>query len=206
MCYVYHIVMTCEPYFYSKGVTRGCNVLVRIIRHQSKVEDVVRSRGYWKFNNSLLDQKEFVDRLIAVVNELLEEGKGKLTPSQLRELVKFNIGKFSLKQSTEKARKSRMEINELHNRIKKLEDDLALSLEDNTAEINSVKSKIQDYYERKTKSSIFRCKARWLGEGERSSKYFFNLEKLRFNNRTMVCLVREDKCLQESKRDFEYPS
>ena len=198
--------MTCEPYFYSKGVTRGCNVLVRIIRHQSKVEDVVRSRGYWKFNNSLLDQKEFVDRLIAVVNELLEEGEGKLTPSQLRELVKFNIGKFSLKQSTEKARKSRMEISELHNRIKKLEDDLALSLEDNTAEINSVKSKIQDYYERKTKSSIFRCEARWLGEGERSSKYFFNLEKLRFNNRTMVCLVREDKCLQESKRDFEYPS
>ena len=32
---------------------------------------------------------------------------------------------------------------------------------------------------------MFRCRTKWYEEGEKSSKYFFNLEKFNFNKRVM---------------------
>ena len=46
--------------------------------------------------------------------------------------------------------------------------------------------------ESRTKASILRSKARWYREGEKSTKYFLNLEKIRYNQRTIICLIKED--------------
>ena len=69
---------------------------------------------------------------------------------------------------------------------------MCVTLEDNTDQVLTVKKEIEHYHEEKTKASIFRSKARWYREGERGTKYFFCLEKLRYNQRMMICLVRED--------------
>ena len=39
---------------------------------------------------------------------------------------------------------------------------------------------------------MFRCKVRWYTEGECNTKYYFNLEKMRYKQKMMVCLVRKD--------------
>ena len=93
-------------------------------------------------------------------------------------------------------------ISELQERLKKLEDELATSLEDKSEEVAYVQRKINEYHEKHTKGSVFHSKARWYREGEKSSKYFLNLEQLRSNQRTMVCLVRDDGTILKMQAKF----
>jgi len=43
--------------------------------------------------------------------------------------------------------------------------------------LNEIKEKIELFYEEKTNGIIVRANARWHEHGERSTKYFLNLEK-----------------------------
>ncbi|WP_284120951.1 hypothetical protein, partial [Klebsiella pneumoniae] len=44
--------------------------------------------------------------------------------------------------------------------------------------LNEAKETLESYYEEKTRGVIIRARARWHEHGERSTKYFLNLEKL----------------------------
>ena len=50
---------------------------------------------------------------------------------------------------------------------------------------------------------MFRCKAIWYGEGEKSTKFFFSLEKLRYNQRAVVCFVNPDGRFKKAERNIE---
>ena len=39
-------------------------------------------------------------------------------------------------------------------------------------------------------------------EGERSTKYVFNLEKMRYNHRAMVRLIREDGTISKNQKQI----
>lgn len=51
---------------------------------------------------------------------------------------------------------------------------------------------LQSIYDQKGKAAIFRSKCRWLENGERPTKYFFNLEKKNHNKKTVRELRIED--------------
>ena len=87
-------------------------------------------------------------------------------------------------------------------KLKSLEDELATSFEDASDQVAETQRKINSYYEKRTKGTIFRSRARWYGEGERSTKYFFNLEKLRYNQRTMFCLVKENGTMTKNQKEI----
>jgi len=47
----------------------------------------------------------------------------------------------------------------------------------NKIRLNEIKEKLELFYEERVKGIIIRARARWYEHGERSSKYFLNLEK-----------------------------
>ena len=57
---------------------------------------------------------------------------------------------------------------------KKIEQDPSDS---NLKTLNEAKEILESYYEEKTRGVIIRARARWHEHGERSTKYFLNLEK-----------------------------
>ena len=57
-------------------------------------------------------------------------------------------------------------------------------------------------YEERTKGSIFRSKARWYKEGEKITKYFYRLERQRFNHKTMSCVVLSDCSISRRQKDI----
>ena len=64
-----------------------------------------------------------------------------------------------------------------------------------SAEINeydNLKAELQQIYEAKAKGAILRSKVRWVEQGEKSTKYFFNLEKRNFNRKVITEIRRED--------------
>ena len=59
-------------------------------------------------------------------------------------------------------------------------------------EYDELKTELQSIYEEKGKQAIFRAKCRWVENGERPTKYFFNLEKRNYNKKTISELRLQD--------------
>ena len=82
--------------------------------------DGLRGKGYWKFNNNLLHEKEFVNkakRIIAESNMTLE-----FDSAQLKwEMLKFRIASFSRKYSKIRTKKLNKRQNELESIIEEYE-------------------------------------------------------------------------------------
>jgi hypothetical protein len=76
--------------------------------------------------------------------------------------------------------------NDLENTLKKLQ----LGHENNIEELNRVRTK--KLREDKIRGIIMRTKAKWNVEGERSSKYFCNLEKRYFTAKAIPKLILDN--------------
>ena len=46
---------------------------------------------------------------------------------------------------------------------------------------DDLKTELRSLYENKGKQAMFRAKCRWVENGERPTKYFFNMEKRNYN-------------------------
>jgi len=65
-------------------------------------------------------------------------------------------------------------------------------------EYDNLKTELQQIYEAKGKGAILRSKVRWVEQGEKSTKYFFNLQKRNFDRKVITEIRREDsKTLDE---------
>ena len=49
---------------------------------------------------------------------------------------------------------------------------------------------------------MFRAKARWFKERKKNIKYFFRLEKQKYNNKAMSCLVRDDGTISRKQKEI----
>ena len=64
--------------------------------------------------------------------------------------------------------------------------------EEFSQQLIETKENLEKIYEYKTKGAILRSKTRWCNEGEKNSKYFFNLEKRHFKRKALSQLRRVD--------------
>lgn len=58
-------------------------------------------------------------------------------------------------------------------------------IDDTLQEYDNLKSELKLIYEEKGKQAMLRAKGRWVENGERPTKYFFNLEKRNYNKKTV---------------------
>ena len=82
-----------------------------------------------------------------------------------------NFSKIKSQQNNEK--ETQLE-NDYSEAARKFEDD---PNEDNKSRLCEVKEKLEQSYDEKIKGVIIRARTRWHEYGEKSSKYFLNLEK-----------------------------
>lgn len=133
--------------------------------------------GFWKFNNSLLE--EFVINLKFFLLHAKEKHSGTSDKRLYWEMIKMEIRDFCIRFSKRlaKSKKSR-EINLLC-KLKHLNMRLDQNPQEANlaAEIERVKLDLQKIAEHKTKGAIIRSRTRWYEHGERNTKYFMNLEK-----------------------------
>ena len=143
----------------------------------SESKDFNFGSGLWKFNNSLIKDKNFVKDL----KRFIQETNNNLSldsniDNQLRwELLKYEIRKFSIKFSKTKAKSERMKRTDLENKLKNMEKDL-----DTTKTFKlytKCKEELDAIYQNIAEGIKIRSKCNWYEQGEKSTKYFLNLEK-----------------------------
>ena len=82
---------------------------------------------------------------------------------------------------------------EVEMKLFRLEEKISNDADENTfALYESVKNELITIANSKAKGTILRSKVRWHEEGEKSTKYFANMEKRNFNNRHITELESDD--------------
>ena len=155
-----------------------------------------RGRGVWKFNESLLDDQQFVSHM----QQHLENTKVQydhLDKIQLWELLKHEAIRISQEESKRRSIAKRDHSNLLYVILEEIQDKLIENSEDIQLQSSerSVKTELEVLATEDAKSSAFRCRKNWAIHGEKSSKFFFNLEKHNAINKTMYAIRKSDGTL-----------
>ena len=163
-----------------------------------------RSRTFWKFNNSLLYNIDFVkevkesilstkkqyaalvysvDNISEVENELYVST---INPQLFLEIILLNIRSVSIAFSSALKKKENDRTNSLNLIIEELEKSDPVA---NYEEIIKLKLELQELRENKLKGALLRSKARWVEKGEKPSKFFCNLENRNFVSKRITSLI-----------------
>ena len=169
-----------------------------------------RGRGFWKINNSLLMDKDYTK----LINSLLENCSAKFQNVQNKALVwdctKCEIRGATIQFAVQKAKEKRQYETNLRAELKVLEDKL-----DNNEEVmdtyNTVKKDLEQIEEEKLRGNIVRSRAQLIEEGEKSSKYFMNLENRNYRAKCITTLLKDEikiskqpDILDECKRFYKH--
>lgn len=172
-------------------------------------EYIKHGKGTWKFNNSLLKEDEYV----STVRNSIDKVKSIYAATPYNPVMVANIPSESLNimiddqlffemllleirgETIAYASKRRKNMENVENELNKAINDLELQLSNFTNDTtkyieiaSNLKTKqleLELMRSKKLNGSFVRSKAKWIEHGEKPTKYFLNLEKQRFVNKTI---------------------
>ena len=157
-----------------------------------------RGPGLWKFNNTLLKDEEYVERVRETYSNTVKYYRDVTSKGLLWELIKMEIRNATISFTKYKAKVSRDRAEEIRQQLEQLDDTMCNNFF--SPDINQIllhydnlKWELQSLYENKGRQAMFRAKCRWVEQGERPTKYFFNLEKRNYNKKTIRELRQEEE-------------
>ena len=146
-----------------------------------------RGPGFWKFNNVLLEDDEYKE----MIRELYPSFRKKHSSTQDKQLF-WELTKMEIRIATISFSKGRSKtINTREKEIKRLLAELdriicnSDDLQDIEMELNNLKRELEGIYDRRGRAAMFRSKCRWIEQGERPTKYFFNLERKNYSKKVI---------------------
>ena len=150
----------------------------------------LRGPGFWKFNSSLLEDKEYTSKILELYPQLREKYYHVNDQQLFWELIKMEIRSTTISFSKRKAQAIRKEEVRIKQQLDELDNIICNSqsldnIDDILKQYEDLKKELQLQYDNKGKAAIFRSKCRWVEEGEKATKYFFNLEKRNYNRKTI---------------------
>jgi len=176
-------------------------------------KEKAHGKGFWKFNNSLLYEKEYSEIVKEVINETILEYAAtpynrEILLQMSREEIQFTINdKLFLEMLLMKIRGKTMAFssklkrgrekceNDIKGNLEKLESELANAV-DNIFKNDIIKklaienNKLEQIRKNKVQGIIVRSKAKWVEHGEKPTKYFLALENRNFINKT-ICKIEQ---------------
>ena len=153
--------------------------------------------GIWKMNNSLLGDADFVNELKQFIDNTTNTLKY-LSDNQLKwELLKYEIRKFVIKFSKCKSKKIKKKRTKIENKLQLLEDNHSY-IENRNAYDNS-KDQLNEILENIAEGVRIRSRCQWYEEGEKSNKFFLNLEKKRAIEGQIRKVVANDREISDPK-------
>ena len=148
-----------------------------ITLHFSSIGKQKNGPSFWKFNASLNDDTNFVALLSESVPEWLIEFNAVTDKRVLWNLIKYRIRQMSIKYSKERAREKRERVSKIENLLRTCEENCSkCPSNENFEQLEILKIEYDNIYEDLAKGAIIRSKATWYEKGEKSNKYFLNLE------------------------------
>ena len=158
-----------------------------------------KGSGYWKINNNLLKNQDFV---LAIQNLLRGQLKRfKCCPSKLLfwEKLKLCIKDISLQFSKEITYTCQSKIRKIENKITNISNS---NIEDSlkTQQLDLLYTELDDLYSVKADGAKVRSRFKWWEMGEKSNSYFLRLEKEHQTNNTITQLETNGRIISDNNQ------
>lgn len=168
----------------------------RAVKLHIKLHTFQKGPSYWKFNKNLLLDSDYTAstrRLLAEIYRELEE-QDTLNPHTAWELIKVKIREHTIAYSTNKNKRRKMTEKRLQEQLNDLEKRRSNTIDDPDIdrEILKVKAELEIISLSKAQGAQTRARTKFIEEGERNTKYFLSLEKVRAANNTITALKTQD--------------
>ena len=134
--------------------------------------------SHWTFNNSLVNGRQFTDLLRAEIPRYKAEASAFGDPSMRWEFLKYKY-KYKCREFfyTKTQRTKTLAYISIE-KVTELESQISSNSSDHLInEYNQYKAELEKLYDYITAGIILRSRTTWYKQGEKSSKYFMNLEK-----------------------------
>lgn len=138
-----------------------------------------RGPGFWKFNNSLLNDENYIQLIQNTYPEFQRKYSHVQDKQFFWELLKMEIRTSTISFSKGRAKINRRREISIKNQLDQLDEKIcasndALTLDEELKQYDNLKKELQTLYDVKGEAAKFRSKCLWVEQGERPTKYFFN--------------------------------
>ena len=157
------------------------------------LEEPLKGSGHWKLNLSLLNDQEFKILLRQKMTLWIEEYKHMQNKNLKWELLKYEIRRYCMRYSKKKKVDKHERKSELEKQLLELEEMESVNDAFIYNELDRVKLELNTILLDEAQGSIVRSRARWIEEGEKSTSYFFNLEKQNAIKKNIRKLIHNNK-------------
>ena len=194
-----------------------------MITLEIKINDAARGPGLWKFNESLLNDEKYIDLVDNCIETTVEQYALPIySPGYLTDVDNYNVIAFKINDDLfyetllmlirgETVRFAKQKAKD----CKKKEKDLVAQVEKNQSEhfkeksdesarrLEQCKEELENFRKPMINGLIVRSRTQWHEEGERSSKYFLNLEKRNALKKSVGIIKTEDQILTRTNSILE---
>ena len=195
-----------------------------IVSLNIKEPQKARGPGLWKFNESLLDDEVYIELVKQVIIDVVKQyaipvysDEFSSNPSNfetiqftikiglLYETLLMMIRGETVRYSKQKARRCRMQENEVMYEVSQLIDSFnANKSREEFLRLEEAQRKLEDIRKPKIQGLITRSRVKWHEEGEKCSKYFLTLEKRNGTRKSIQCLKVNEHIITEKKTILKY--
>lgn len=158
----------------------------RLIRLKYCISPVERGPSFWKFNDNHLNDPDFVIKMNSLIENYVIETDN-MDPQIRWDLCKIKIREFCIAYGKEKKRKLISERSLLTKELNETDKKLASNPYDVhlMTHRGQVKQNLELHELNEAKSAQKRSKEKYIAEGEKNTRYFLGLEKMRANMKIM---------------------
>jgi len=162
-------------------------------------DNIVQGRGYWKINNSYIKEPEYVEGIQEIIRYHYENSYDSV--GGVWDIIKIKIKEFSMIYGAKKKKKERERKIEVSKNIETIKTEIAAQLdtlgEEGKEKLYDGLKELEDEYNSilriELDGIIMRAKAQWVEEGEKSTRYFMNLEKSKGTKKSITKILTEEK-------------
>ena len=187
-----------------------------------------RPKTYWKFNNTLLYDKDYVKMIKETIKHIIKQYclpvynleniedidtkdiQFSINDQLFFEALLLEIRGKTISFSSRKKKKEQLEEKLLNENIRKLEEKDNLNYNE-MIDLENKKNLLQEIREKKIKGMMIRSRLQWLQDGEKPSKYFCGLENRNFVSKRMSfietdnndILFEQEDLIRETKQFYQ---
>lgn len=171
-----------------------------VVVYELKFNSFVRGKGLWKFNNNLLHDKIYVEKVKKLIVSVKDQYNNSIDESAFLDILLMEIRGITISYSSYRKRENDKIEKQLISDINELENstdfDFSL-LEEKQATLETLRKE-------KLRGHFIRSRAKWIDEGEKPTKYFCHLESRNFLNKIIKkVFVSEEKILYKQSEIME---
>ena len=154
-----------------------------------------KGKGYWKFNSKLLKSPDLRPIIVNIAHEC-RRNYPDINSRTRWELFKIKVQEACIHLGVQWAKKKKECFDILQCEIDILNKNESEGIQIDKTYKDKLTKNLDNLYKEKDDGYLIRSKIKWVEEGERSSKFFFNLEKSRQSSNTIRQIKDKNNTLQ----------